>query len=201
MCKSCIVTSAVETSCSDNVDDDCDGYVDCADSDCPASECGHILAATVSSYVGNLGGRSGADTKCANQAAAYGLDPAGWKAVISAGGQSAAQAISISGTVYRVDGQVVTSGANFFGSLDRRIQRFNGTEFASHTPIWTGTTSSGGTTLNHCSSWTNGGSAPGGGIGNGHATDSGWIDGSCQPSALLCNRCNKANQLYCINRQ
>src|SRR5262245_42266291 len=35
----CVPRSATETACSDGVDDDCDGFVDCLDTECEAQSC------------------------------------------------------------------------------------------------------------------------------------------------------------------
>src|SRR5262249_34707275 len=37
---SCVPRAQTETSCTDGQDDDCDGYIDCLDSDCGGKSCG-----------------------------------------------------------------------------------------------------------------------------------------------------------------
>jgi hypothetical protein len=44
---SCIPSSKTETTCTDNVDDDCDGFVDCLDPDCDTKSCGASGASCV----------------------------------------------------------------------------------------------------------------------------------------------------------
>ena len=110
-CRGAVVpTDEGPANCWDEKDNDCDGDVDAADSECPAPkaasvscdrdvecrsgrciaagandelQCAHRIFVTSQRWNGNLGGFAGADAKCNAAAEAAGLRRGDWRAILS----------------------------------------------------------------------------------------------------------------------
>jgi len=131
------------------------------------------------SYSGNLGGLSGADSKCQERANAASLG-GNWKAWLSSDTESAADRIRQTGARFvRIDGVPVAESWEelLSGQLKNPI---NITELRTPncTPwVWTNTNAHGEirqTSRNSCQNWTS--ETDGGGTGDSTHSDSGWTD-------------------------
>jgi Collagenase NC10 and Endostatin len=159
-------------------------------------------------YTGNLGGLTGADSKCQTLADAAGLCGT-FKAWLSdATTDAAARLTHATGNYVRTDGQIVASG--FSGLVSGTIQHaVNRTETngaapvgtvkcggATVTPVWTGSTAAGANVMNgSCSNWASSNSSPGGIFGNADATNAAWT-AMCQIVAV----CQSTAAIYCVEQ-
>ena len=150
-----------ETSCGDGLDNDCDGNVDgsgtkaggsscsndcaCQSGWCHNGTCAHRIFATSNVYDGDLGGISGADSKCNSVASAAGLQ-GNWRAVISDYSTHARDHVTIAGTVMNMNGQKVADNkSDFWGRcLDAAVgYDESGSSISRWDQAWTGTHSDG----------------------------------------------------------
>jgi hypothetical protein len=171
--------SPAEQSCEDGADNDCDGSVDCDDSDCtnaPAcnqppgdicskdtqcrsghcdsGKCAHRLFVTSKGYDGDLGGVRGAYQKCRDRAARAGLGGT-WKAIIS-GSSSAKFQLDLPGAIYNMNGEKLSDSERdlWSGRLDAapKYNEFRKSEPSSDSrcPVWTGTSDNGSKDSKRC---------------------------------------------------
>ena len=141
---------------------------------------------TDNSYLGNLGGLSGADQICSNSASNAGLGT-NWKAWLSDSSISASSRLYHSTYNYqRMDGKIIANNWSDLtdGSL---INRINVTEsligLLSNNYVWTGTWFDGSPYNDNCFNWTSS-SSNFGGRGNTRFADSGWTE----ESAFTCGQ-------------
>jgi len=181
----------------------CDGNGDITDS----SSAGVTkIFYTVSSYNGNLGGVSGADSKCMADSNYPGSGT--YKALIVDGTNRIASASANAGdgqvdwvlqpntTYYRSDGSTIilttdSNGIFVFGTLDN--------SFGSGGRLWMGLNAD-WTTDNHCTTWadgTNSYPAVSGSGGDSVETSSSSIDASIAGSPYPCNF---SGQLLCVEQ-
>ena len=161
----------------------------------------HRVFATSSSYSGNMGGLSGADSKCKSAAEAAGLTRT-YKAILSDSGNDAEDRLIISGEVYIIDSLdnsnlVVNSGValwntdsvNLLSSID--LDENGNTVNDS---VWTGTGSDGGVLIDNCTNWTSSVGGTDGFIGSSASLNDQWVES-------ISEGCNNSNRLYCISQQ
>ncbi len=163
----------------------------------------HRVFVTSTSYDGNLGGISGADTKCATAATAAGLERT-YKAIITTADAdtTAFKRLNFSGAIYTVDASdnsalVAASGADLWlaetKALLNDINLDENGATVSKTP-WTGTSSDGGViSTSHCSSWTVNSAGTDGEIGDTGRSDDRWVE-------LGLENCSNQNPIYCISQ-
>lgn len=161
----------------------------------------HRIFVTSSTHNGNLGGFTGADSICNDRAREAGLTR-NYKAILSSSITNAEVKISVSGALYKVDSsgnatKVLASALSFWStdSLDF-LSAINldesGSNVGTVTP-WTGTSSSGGGSLNYCSDWRSSSSAQKGDIGDTSQIDSQWVENNF-------DTCDSSNPIYCISQ-
>lgn len=152
-----------ESSCSDGVDNDCDGASDLGDLDCkkPAGSscsdsaeclgrcesfsgatgnvCTHRIFVTSGESTGDLGGISGGDQTCNRLAAAQNLGGT-WRAILSSPNVHAKDRISLVGQLYSLDGARIANNESdlWDGDLDAAIDRDESNN-ARAALVWTGT--------------------------------------------------------------
>lgn len=162
----------------------------------------HRVFATSSSYSGNMGGLSGADSKCKSAAEAAGLTRT-YKAILSDSGNDAEDRLIISGEVYIIDSLgnsnlVVNSGValwntdsiNLLSSID--LDENGNTVNDS---VWTGTGSDGGVFFtDNCTNWTSSGGGTDGFTGSSASLNDQWVES-------LSEACSNSNRLYCISQK
>jgi len=133
---------------------------------------------TATAYNGNLGGLSGADSKCNADASSAGLGGS-WKAWLSTSTVHAKDRIS-DGLYVRVDNSTIiaTSKTDLLdGTLQNSISKTAMGVDASDWPMWTGTLSDGTVITNkHCSNWTSNSSGINGRIGDRSVKGIEWTD-------------------------
>jgi len=139
--------------------------------------------------VSELGGASGADTKCATYASGGGLSGT-FKAYITSGTATAASRLSDVGPWYRVGTTTLIASnlATFVTGLPDSISYDqNGTQLLSATAYWTGM-ATGGAVGSTCADWTDTSSGPTGNVANQIA----------DVSLSSCN--NGSNRVLCVQQ-
>ena len=143
--------------CGDGKDNDCDGKTDengpktagslctadcrCLSGDCILGRCAHRIFVTSSSFGADLGGISGADSKCANAASSAGLKGT-WKAIISGAMTDASSRISLKAGIVNMNvDRVETNPNNFWDNCLMSSISYDetGMAVAKGTKVWTGT--------------------------------------------------------------
>lgn len=161
----------------------------------------HRIFITSSTYTGNLGGISGADSKCQTAAQNAGLLRT-YKAIISDSSDEARDNLSLVGEVLNIDSSgnqdtIVEFGANLWdSSLDTNIKYDEFGNFQSGR-VWTGTDSDGGNTsgtLENCSNWSSSSSGVDGGVGDSTSSFGDWVEDASTQT------CDNSFRLYCISQ-
>jgi hypothetical protein len=159
-------------------------------------------------YTGNLGGLTGADSKCQGLADAAGLCGT-FKAWLSDGTGNAVDRLThATGDYVLTDGHVVATGwtALTTATLQHAIDVTEAEGDAPvgtvkcggspQTPVWTGAASNGiGPANGSCSNWGSTSSGPGAAFGNANATNAAW-SGLCQITTV----CPDTAALYCLQQ-
>ncbi len=152
---------------------------------------------TSATYNGNLGGVSGADSKCQALVANISSLNGTWKAWISVLGNDASARLIHSSVEYRlVDNQTkVADDWNDLtdGTLDARINMSQLGQYVATSNVWTGTNITGTAISNNCILWTNSTLAVNGGRGLTSSVSSTWTVGSTSP-------CASSIRLYCFEQ-
>lgn len=148
-------------------------------------------------YNGNLGGLSGADTKCQTLADAIPLGGT-YKAWLSSGATSAGSRLAQSSIGYAlVNGtKIADNWADLIdGSIDARINMTESGGAPGTAAVWTGTDTAGNIhpTSFHCTSWT----ASTSGV-YGYQGSTAWADYEWTESTF--NACNQLKRLYCLEQ-
>jgi hypothetical protein len=137
---------------------------------------------TNSSYSGNLGGVTGADSVCQSLASGIGLGSGTWRAIISDTTISAVSRLDFNwGTLKRLDGIVVANGWNdlWDGTIQNPIN-ISETGGTINGAVMTATSSNGTTSAtiakNHsCNNWTQASSDEQPNLGNSGISTSAWV--------------------------
>jgi hypothetical protein len=208
-------TTCPTSGCCANATDVCHGG-SCCTPDSTATTCGSVCGKTVKNncgqdiacpcavfmtnlgFRGDLGGLSGADATCQQQADDAGL-PGTFKAWLSDDAASPATRFTHSATPYQlVDGTVVANDWNDLtsGSLRHGIA-MTATGWSSFATAWTDTQPNGQLVdaVKDCQGWTFGGSAQLGAVGVAapDSTDAHWTDSGADP-------CAYGRVLYCFQQ-
>lgn len=147
---------------------------------------------TSNTHTGNMGGLSGADSKCQAQAISAGL-PGTWSAVLSTTSVNAKDRFHSTGSIYNMQFErVATSITDIWdGTLDYHIGYTENKAFTNATS-WTGSTSTGDTGATQCTNWTTNSSGVTGYYGVANAVNTTWMYNSTTP-------CNGVYPIYCTN--
>lgn len=202
-----------EQACSNGVDDDEDGLVDCADMDCrQADGCGPIIFGVDELSQGAIGTTPGGslhsvDALCNSKANEIpGLRGGGWVAVFGNEVETTKERVGeVEGPVYNTANEVVVGAdGNLFdpeASLQAPILDRDQQAFSSGTYMWTGSNADG--TLPQgdaadttCSGWTVSDSGSEGVAGNASSVDN-WLAG---PDGERARSCAQQLGLYCLSR-
>lgn len=149
-----------------------------------------FLSSTI--HTPNFGGLSGADAICQDLASAAGL-PGTYKAWLSDGTSSVSSRFRPSSGPYRlVNGATIANNWDDLrdGSLLAGIKvTETGGDYGSQVSVWTGTTTTGSATAEHCKNWSTVASDSTGIYGLAYATDAQWTQFGpplmCRPSSPL----------------
>jgi hypothetical protein len=167
----------------------------------PAPTSGNLAFATTKSFTPGPGGIDGADTLCANEAAAASL-PGTYKALLATTTASAASRMTLASLYVRPDGIPIATGTTVQagGALDSGIwQRADGTYVpATGDLAFTGapTPASTGTLTSTCSDWMST-ATPGATIGATTFADPTWW---FVPPGVNPVSCNQALAVYCLQQ-
>jgi hypothetical protein len=187
-----------------NTDTDGDGACDDTDP-CPTlnpddpdgdGACGttYKVFLSATAWTGNLGGISGADSKCAAEAATAGLSGRwfAWVSTPAQGARARFAAQGVTGPWKRTDGLPVAVNLSDLadGALANPIQR-NQHGAAVSGNAWTGTLANAEPDLAHCSSWTAGTAGSLGGQGSSSSATTTW-------TAVVSVPCSTMARLYCF---
>lgn len=150
-------------------------------------------------YTGNLGGLSGADSKCQALAVAQSLG-GNWKAILSTSSVNAKDRISIYSSVELLDGTTLVA-SDFDDLWDEAVtNRVNRDEtnsaLSGTSKVWTGTDGFGGKHANgtFCNNWTNSTTAYDGRVGDTTKTNVQWVDQRDEA-------CDSTYRIMCIDGQ
>ena len=153
---------------------------------------------TSTTYNGNLGGLSGADSICQARAAAGGVDnPTKFKAWLSTSipDVEAKNRFTFTGPWYRLDGvKVADSKADLTDlTLFTAISYTEIGEYfvPSYTNVWTGTGADGMGSIDNCSNWTDGTTGFNGTYGDKNWADVAWTNNAS-------TTCSHTYRLYCF---
>jgi len=146
-------------------------------------------------YDGNLGGLSGADSKCQERANAANLGGT-WRAILSTSAVDARDRIGYNWEyLVLINGRVVENVASLWdGTLSNgpiNINEYGNTQSNS---VWTGSSLGGSSVAYTCTNWTSNSSSIMGNQGLSSYTNSLWIN----DKSVACN--NISNSLYCIEQ-
>lgn len=162
---------------------------------------------TSTTYDGNLGGLSGADSKCQARADAVGL-PGTFKAWLSDSTTNAADRLSHSTVNYVLtNGTVVANGWTDLtdGSLDSALCRDeNGNMIAacgSNWQVWSNTNSNGSKLASSQGSWCLGWTSNQGGETANWGGQTGATDGSWTYGTTSMHTCDNVKRLYCLEQE
>lgn len=159
---------------------------------------------TSTTYTGNLGGLSGADSKCQARATAANLSGV-WKAWLSTGDLAASSRITHSANPYKlVDGKVVANDWNDLvdGTIQNPIIKDELGNVVTNGEVWTNTRSNGGPyyglPIQTCNDWT---------LDSGGSNSSVFLSGNAfKTNAEWTNRvdvawaCSNQRRLYCFEQ-
>ncbi|MEM7181607.1 MAG: DUF1554 domain-containing protein [Spirochaetota bacterium] len=166
-----------------------------------------VIFITTNSYTGNLGGITGADTKCNSDGNKPGNHPSTYKALLvdgtgspnrrgsvsaNAGDSQLDWALAASTDYFRDDGttQIFTTDANKIFSFGTLSASFN----AGSDTVWTGLDDDWtGNSTNHCTQWTNNSAVDNGQEGLSNATDDTSIDSGFSD-------CSMSRKLICVQQ-
>jgi hypothetical protein len=159
-----------------------------------------LIFVTSTTYNGNRGGLSGADTSCATQASAQSL-PGTYKAWLATTASNDPQTLMTQATVpYRVPNtnrNIVASNWTDLvdGTLTRAINVTESGGSASNTNnVWSNADSTGTVVgANNCTNWTSSSSGVNGAVGSSNATNTSWANNSTAA-------CNTSKRLYCVQQ-
>lgn len=167
-----------------------------------ASSVGYVIFVTSRLFSGNLGGRTGADRKCRDAAAAAGL-PTTFRALISTPDRGANRSFWNDRAIENMKGDVVSSASEIWsGSIQNSVKYDEYGEPVSGF-VWTATDAYGryeviptSQTFAYasCNGWSVGDGWTGGGLGDPNAIDATWIDTTGGYA------CNMQAHLYCISQ-
>jgi hypothetical protein len=159
---------------------------------------------TSTTYNGNLGGLSGADTKCQTQASAAGLTGT-WKALLSDSTTNARDRIGfdwdylvlVNGrpVAKQVDlwlcnvGTTVTDTLPCIAEIERDE---SGNLVPANSAVWTGSNRLGKSSTTHCSSWSS--TSASGTTGKSGVIDYTWLESSTSTG------CTSTARLYCVEQ-
>ena len=221
------VNPGVSETCSDSIDNDCNGGVDCLDgaclnesacnklaagrscrrddqcrsNACDANTCAHRLFVTSRTYGWILDGAPGADKKCNKIAQQEGLLGT-WKAVIGnpRAKKGPKSRLDIRGAVYNTNGRRLAAGRSelWSGSLANAPRYDEAGTRKNSCEVWTGASDDGSFSGPGCNNWSFGISVnERGRIGDCTRTNGEWLNRSGRPP-----RCTKGERrLYCIDGQ
>lgn len=154
---------------------------------------------TAATWNGNLGGLSGADTKCNTEASAASLSGS-YTAWLSTSTVNAIDRIS-EGLYTRVNGTVIAINKSDLtdGQLLASIRFTAANEQAQDWVVWTGTIANGTVFTNaHCSNWTSSTNGVNGRIGDNNITNGNWTSAY---NATDWGGCNvNFGRLYCFEQ-
>jgi hypothetical protein len=174
------------------LDQDCDGTVD------ESTLSGYLLYVTASSYNGNLGGRSGADTKCNSDTNKPSSCGGSGFAFISVNSSDEIQdfpttkSINTAKMWYWQKGASSNIAASSWSDLiDGSISNAATSVGYSAVYTWTGSTAYGVLSSTHCTNWTSSSSGVTGTRGWSSQTGTSWL------SADINLTCNNTFNLYC----
>jgi len=154
---------------------------------------------TAATWNGNLGGLSGADTKCNTEASAAGLSGT-YTAWLSTTTVHAKDRIS-DGLYTRVNGTVIAFDKNDLidGQLQVSIRFTAANEQAQDWVVWTGTNPNGTVIANaHCNNWTSQTNGVNGRIGDNNIANSNWTSAYNASDWGGCNV--NFGRLYCFEQ-
>lgn len=150
-----------------------------------------VIFTTSTAYTGNLGGISGADSKCVTHATAGSLG-SNFVALVSTGTTNAKSRFNPSGNVFNINNDLIQN--NLWGGSylsNPIIYDEYGNSASGDNSIWTGTDETGFSTSNRCSEWTTSSSSISGSYGNSTRTSNHWMYQS------VGNYCNNLYPIYC----
>lgn len=159
-----------------------------------------LIFVTSTTYNGNRGGLSGANTNCATQATAQSL-PGTYKAwLATTAGNDPATLFTQATVPYRVPNAARNIVANNWtdlvdGTLTRAINVTESGGSASTTKkVWSNADSAGARVgATNCTDWTSSSNAVNGAVGSSNATNTTWANNSTAA-------CNGAKRLYCVQQ-
>ena len=146
-------------------------------------------------YYGNLGGASGADSKCNSLAATAGLSGT-FKAWVSTSSSSPNAQFNKSTGPYMLTDLTTVVAQNYTdltdGTLQHPIDR-NETNQLTGDPVWTGTNPAGTAASQTCQNWSSISYSQSGDNGSVATTGAGWTSSAT-------NRCNVRSHIYCFQQ-
>jgi hypothetical protein len=164
------------------------------------SDSQHRIFVSSMSYDGNLGGLTGADSKCNSLASAAGLERE-YKAFIGSGSSSLKSRFNLIGAVYNFTGdnreRIVSLGADLFDADVEDLLRSidydeNGNTVSA--VVWTGSDSEGENSLiSDCSDWTSNSGGANGSVGDNTRTTGFFLE---DPPVQACSG---SYRIYCIS--
>ena len=157
-----------------------------------------IVFVTSTTSNGNLGGVSGAATRCQNAANAIpALAGKTFDAWISTSSSTPSGRFTRDGHFVRMDGTMISHSWSHLtgGTLYAAINVTETSSTVGGSFVWSSTTSSGAYKSggNHCSSWSSNSSGNQGAVGSTAGTSSAWTDSTN-------NNCNNTRALYCFEQ-
>lgn len=164
------------------------------------STASHRVFVSSTTYQGNLGGLSGGDAKCQQQADGVGIG-GNWRAILSDGSTSAVNHISVlsSGVKNMAGSTVATNSADLWDNVISTPINLTEGVITSNIEVWTGTNGNGTSHASTCSSWSNSGSGTNGRTGLSSVSGTGST--SDDWTSFRSRACNGLRALYCIDGQ
>lgn len=165
----------------------------------------HRVFVSSQKYDGDMNGVSGADQECDRLARAAGLSSRDYKAIMGDDTDSALSRITIRGPIYRFKSAtesefVALNSSDFWSSSKDLLNSISYDEkyvqVTSNEDVWTGTSVTGGVTLNdNCNEWNSNSSSASsvGTAGRVGSVDLLWTDNGVQT-------CNETFRIYCISQ-
>ena len=154
---------------------------------------GSTIFLSSQTYNGDLGGLSGANTKCQTLANAAGRSGS-WVALLSTNYSNASTSILPTYPVRDTNAATISVSSIWSGTLSAAVTRDeNGNVLSSTLSAWTGSSSSGALqSENTCGSWGSNASSDTGRTGDASATTANWLSNAS-------TACNNLQRLYCIS--